>query len=265
MADTANTTSLVLGRGQLLLAPCPVGGTLADANEFLYIGNSPEFSMNFEEDTLDHYSSDAGIKEKDESITLQVNRTGSLTTDNIDRTNLSRFFLGSESTVTQVAVPTQTETFTGITKSRFYQLGKSITNITGLRGVTVTSVTNVAADTTYVAGVDYAVNGQAGILEILGSGTTLSTGDDIVVNYDVDAQTRGRVVSGNSPVEGALQYIENNPVGENKVYLMPRVKIRANGDFNLKSDDWQMLPFSLEILKYANFEAVYVDGEVLTV
>jgi hypothetical protein len=265
MAETQNSTSLVLGRGQLLLAPCPVGGTLRDANEFIYIGNSPEFSLNFEEDTLDHYDSDNGIKEKDESITLQVNRTGSLTTDNVDRTNLGRFFLGSASTLTQTASTGNTETFTGVTLGRFYQLGKSLTNITGLRGVAVTSVTDVGANTTYVAGVDYKINAQAGLIEILSTSTEISTGDDLVVTYNVSAQTRDRVISGNKPVEGGLMYVEANSVGANKIYKMPRVKIRANGDFNLKSDDWQMLPFSLEILKFANYEAIYVDGAPLVV
>ena len=255
---------LTLGRGQILLAKTPAG-THVDTNSFRYVGNTPEFTINFEETALDHYSSDFGIKEKDESVTLEVNRTGSFITDRVSPSNLALFLLGSASAVTQAAVASAPETIDGaaVFPGAYIQLGKTASRITGARGVTVGAVTNVGALTTYVLDTDYRVIAQTGMIEILPGGA-IPEGDDLVVNYAIAAQTRNRIISGNTPFDGALQYIEANPVGENRVILIPRVKLRANGDFTLKSDEWQQLPFSLEILKLANYEAVYVDGEPYT-
>jgi hypothetical protein len=254
---------LTLGRGQILLSK--TSGVFTDTSSFRYVGNTPEFAINFEETTLDHYSSDFGIKEKDESVTLEVNRTGNFTTDRVSPSNLALFLLGSASALTQAALATQTETFAGagVFLGAYLQVGKSASNIVGVRGITVTSVTDVGAVTTYTEGTDYRVIGQSGMIEVLESGTIVE-GDDLVVNYDIEAQTRNRIISGNTPFDGALQYIEANPVGENRVILMPRVRLRANGDFALKTDEWQALPFSVEILKLPNYEAVYVDGEPYT-
>ena len=41
---------------------------------------------------------------------------------------------------------------------------------------------------------------------------------------------------------------------------MPYVKISPNGDYALKGDEWQQIPFNIEILKKTGFEALYSDG-----
>ena len=241
MAIDVTNTPLTLGRGQILLARSPAAGILATRG-FRYIGNTPGFSINFEESKLDHYSSDQGIKEKDESITIEVNRAGSLETDRVSPSNLALFFLGSASALTQVSALAIVENFEDeVEIGAFLQLGKSSLNITGARGVDVTTVTNTGAVVTYTEGVDYAVHANQGMIEILPT-TTMTELAEIIVTYDLVAETRNRIISGN----------------------MPRVRLSANGDFTLKSDEWQTLPFSIEILKLAQYEAVYVDGEPYT-
>jgi len=68
--------NLVLGRGKVYLAPYVAG---AAPKEWRYLGNSPEFNVTIESETLEHFSSDEGVNQKDEEIALSTNRTGTLT------------------------------------------------------------------------------------------------------------------------------------------------------------------------------------------
>lgn len=263
MATENLNSQLKLGRGKLYLAPCPVGGELTDAREFRYIGNAPEFSVTFESETLPHYQSTGGIREQDASVELQVNRSGAIVTDNIDNRNLARFFFGSSSALSQVSSSVADEAITVLEQGAFVQLGVSASNIVGVRGIENVVVTSDPAGTTFVEGTDYNVLSQVGAIEII-EGGAITASTSILVDYDLAVQTRDRIISGNQPVLGALQYVEDNPVGSDSVIKMPYVKVRPNGDYNLIGEEWQTLPFSIEVLKLANYEAVYVDGEPYT-
>src|SRR4051812_29753109 len=70
---------------------------------FRYLGNSTEFNLNIENETLDHFNSDRGIKEKDKSIVIQTTAKGSTTLDDIQQENLSLFFFGSTSSLVQTS------------------------------------------------------------------------------------------------------------------------------------------------------------------
>jgi hypothetical protein len=251
-------SNLTLGRGRVLLGPA--GATSPGA--YRYVGHTTEFNINFEETTLDHYNMDEGLKEKDEQVTLEVNRSGSLITDRVSAENLALFFLGSASAVTNSLAAGEEETIDGdlVAAGQYIQLGVDDTNPMGVRGVANVVVTNVGGATTYVAGTDYQVFPGAGMIAILEGGSIVA-GADLEVEYDIIASTRDRVISGRTTFEGALQFLTRNALGEDRVYYMPKVKLRANGDFALKSDEWQNLPFSIEVLKPAGLlEAIYVDG-----
>ena len=90
--------------------------------------------------------------------------------------------------------------------------------------------------------------------------TAVTPNASINVTFAVKASTRDRVISGSDPVEGAMRYIAFNPKGLNFDYYLPYVKITPNGDYALKGDEWQQIPFTIEALKPANGEAIYMDG-----
>ena len=261
MALASTSTPLVLGRGRLFLTQCEPNQDILTSNNFLFIGNAPEFSINIESDVLDHYQSTGGTREKDESVDIQVNRSANIVVDGIDANNLARFFFGSSSVLTQVASTVTAEPVTADSQNVFIQLGKGDTNPTGFRGIANVVVTDSTAATTYVENADYIVNSQTGTIEIVETGDIALAGpEDLLVTYDVLAQTRNRVLSSNVAQRGALQYVEDNARGEDKVFTMPNTIIRPDGDFNLISDEWQTLPFNLDILTLPNAEAIYVDG-----
>lgn len=247
--------NLTLGRGELHFARYKPGTFIPRGER--YLGNSPEFSATIDSENLDHMDSDHGINEKDESITLSTNRSGSFTTDNIDPENVALFFFGEKMIFAVAGATVTAEALPDVELGLTYQLGMSVTNPTGARMISAVAVKKGA--TTYTEGTDYKVDLNMARLTILEGGTIVD-GDDLTVDYTVAAHNRTRVISGTTAVAGALRYIAFNPAGPNQDWYMPYVKLSPNGDYNLKGDDWQVIPFTLEILKKEGYEAIYIDG-----
>lgn len=247
-----------LGRGKVYFSRFKTGGQVPEG--FAYIGNTPELSLTIEQETLDHFSSDEGVREKDDSVPLEVNRSGSMTTDNISPENVALFFFGQDSTVTQAAVSAAPETLTDVIAGHTYKLGITDARPAGHFGLNATGLTVVVGSDTMVGGTDYEMNLDAGTITFLEAGDVV-TGDDVVVTYAVRAHSRSRVISGSEPVEGAMMYITQNPKGDDCVFFFPYIKVSPNGDYALKGDEWQTIPFTLEILKPTGKEAIYRDGD----
>lgn len=257
-----------LPRGRLYFAPF-VAGTQNPSGE-RFIGNVPELNLTFETEDLDHYASTGGIRQKDDSVVLEVNRSGNLVTDDIQPENVAIVFLGSASSLTVVGATITDEEVVVVDKDRFYQLGMSPSNPSGHVGLAVHTVgppainmivTNSTGMTTYDEGDDYTVDMDQGRIYIP-VGSDILAGQTIKVTYKTRDSTRKRIVSGGTTVEGALRFIADNPKGENFNYYMPFVKMSANGDFALVGgDDWQQIALSLEVLTKGDLEAVYCDGQ----
>jgi len=56
----------------------------------------------------------------------------------------------------------------------------------------------------------------------------------------------------NTRQRGQLRYKSDNPEGPNFEILMWDVQIQPDGDTALIGDDWAVMPFSGEILRYAS-------------
>jgi len=247
-----------LGRGELYFNQFKPG-TMSGIGE-RYFGNTPEISISIESETLDHYNSDRGVREKDDSVILETSRTMTFTTDHVSPHNLALFYLGSVDALTVTGATGEEETFEDVTPGLFYQLGVTQANPTGARIVSNVVVTDDSGTpTTFVAGTDYMLNAELGRIEIL-EGGNITKGTNIVVTYDVAASTREVVISGASAIEGSLRYVAQNPKGKNIDYYFPYVKISPNGDFALKGDEWQQIPFTVEILRRPGFEAIYATS-----
>lgn len=249
-----------LGRGEAWFGQYKVGTQVPRGER--YFGNTPELGFTAEQENLDHYSSDRGVRIKDESVLLQLDYSGSFICDNISFDNLAAFFLGDTSTVTFTSTPVTGEALADVEQGLTYQLGTSSTHPSGVRKVSAVVVKKGA--TTLVAGTDYVVDLELARVTIVEGGATVIDGDDLTVDYTIDASTRDRVISKSTAIEGAMRYVAYNPAGAQIDYYMPWVKITPSGDFQLKGDDWQQLPFNLEILKKTGYESIYMDGRPYT-
>ena len=91
MADEM-TNNYVVGRGRLFFGQFKKNTRKPQGQ--LYFGNTPELSTSQDEDTLDHYSSEGGVRVKDASVTLQNDASASFQCDNISNENLALWFRG---------------------------------------------------------------------------------------------------------------------------------------------------------------------------
>lgn len=264
MIDT-RTQNRTLGRGELHFGIFKTGTQVADGER--YIGNTPAFALTFETNELPHYNSDHGIREKDDSVTLEVNRTGSFQTDDVSGDNLAMAFFGTTATITVGASTVTDEAFNNVHKDRYYQLGTNATHPGGARGLVVHTApsTNVVvkndagSPTTYVEGTDYEVDLLAGRVYIKPTGN-IAEGTNLRISYKIGVSTRERILSGSKPVEGTLRLLADNPVGKNRDVFMPWVKLTPNGDVALKGEEWMTIGFNIEVLKRSGMEALYIDG-----
>lgn len=263
---TLLTKNYTLGRGKLYFAKFLPG--TQNTNGERYIGNTPALGLKFDATMLDHYDSDQGIKEKDDSITLQVNREGSFTTDNVSPENLALLFFGTTDTLSVTGATVTGETFTAVHTGVTYQLGVTQQNPAGARGIvypgvsgTLFKVTDDAGTpATFTAGTDYKFDPVTGRLEILEGGAIVDGTTNLKVDYTTETKSQQRVISGSNPVEGLMRFISANPAGKDMDYLLPWVKLTPDGDFTLKGDEWQQLKFKVEVLKRTGYEALYING-----
>ena len=261
-----------LGRGELYFArKDPVTGAMGGER---YLGNTPSANLTAEEEKLEHFSSDRGIRVKDKVVTLQVNYTGTLEVDNIDYENVALFFLGETENLTIAQTTVASEqvgvTGVGVEKGMFYQLGMTAGNPAGAKGIIFPGAAGTAfalrkGGTALTSGVDFVVNAELGRIEILEDSENVEDGDILTATYTIAGSTRRRVISGSTAVSGSLRYVAYNPEGEQIDYFMPSVTLSPNGDFALKSDEWQVIPFNIDVTKRdADTAAIYGEGRAVT-
>ena len=254
MAKVIN--NYTLGKGEVYLGKFKPGTQVPVG--FRYIGNTPELSVKISTKTLDHYSSDGGIREKDQQVITDVDRAGGLTTDNLSIENIAMFFLGTAAKSTVLSTPIVGEALADVEPGYEYLLGLTHWPM-GARGIDASTVVVKKGATVYVVDTDYIVDADRGTIEIVAGGA-IHSGDDVTVDYTVKASSYDGIVSGTTPFEGALLFKATNSVGEKIDYLMPWIKISPDGDYNLKSDSWTEMKFSLEVLKATGKEAFYGNG-----
>lgn len=260
MADLKN---YVLGRGKLYFDPFTTGTKNRTGER--YFGNTTAFNLNITSEKLDHFDSDQGVRSKDDSVILELNRTGSMTTDNISEENAGLFVLGDVSDVTQDGTPVTSEAVgpgSVPIPGRSYQLGQTTANPQGVRDVSSVTVTIDPAGTPVVATLDtdYTLDATLGRITIL-EGGAIDGVKTVEVDYTPASNTRKRITtSAAASVEGALRFISYNAKGKQKDVYMPYVTLTPSGDWALKGDDWQNLAFDVEVGELSGQAAIYVDG-----
>lgn len=257
MASTSK--NYVLGSGEVYLAHLDPTTKLPVEGE-RYIGNTSAFGINVQSQMLDHYDADHGVRTLDQTALLQVTRNGTLTTDQIDPNTVADFFMGTTGTLTQASATGQTDSFASIVQDRWYQLGTTTANPSGVRNVT-NVVLNVAG-VPLVEGTDYEIDLTYARFRILPGSTAAAAGATVDATYDVSASTREQTISGNSAVYVALRFIATNSIGVKRDYYLPYCQISPNGEYQLKGDQWQQMQFNLSVLQRdTTTAAIYIDGQ----
>jgi hypothetical protein len=195
----AEQKQYVLGRGELHFARFLPGTQTPDS--FIYIGNTPEVSLNIEVEDLQHFDADQGIREEDDNVVLEVMRTGSFVTDNINAENVALFFMGDADILTQAAIPPVSQLIEEARRGRGYALGSSDTNPEGFMGIDPATFSvmlasgSVAATGTVTIG---AGNASAGDTVVIGSRT---------YTYVASSPAANQVLVGSNPTQSAANLV----------------------------------------------------------
>lgn len=254
--DLSTKRNLVLGAGYVYFDPEDANGDLTGE---IYLGDGPGFSFTMAPEKTEIDSSDTPTAETLISITNKLTRSAQIGVRNISEQNLAFFIGGDTSTVTQTASAVSNEPHT-VTQGRYYQLGSSTSNPSGVRGVGSVVVTNVAGDTTYDVTDDYLLDAAGGRVYIV-EGGAITTGTTIHVDYTPTANSRTRVASGASPKKGALRFVADNTAGTNREVYFPRVELAPSGDAAMKDRQNPIeLTFDVAVLTRSGYQQVYIDG-----
>lgn len=259
----------VIGKGRLYFDAMPVGSKRGIGER--YLGNSPELTMNREQETLDHIDADEGLNVKDESITISNDMGGSFTLDSIEVPNVAMWFGGDLTRGLIVAGTAIVEPDFTATRGMTYQIGKTADHPSGARNISEVKVSIVTPGATpedpavvtelpaLEGNVD--IDLERGRLYIETDAPDIDNSDVLRVTYDQEGTTREIIIAKGQQVRGSLRFLSNNPVGSRKDYYWPYVTITANGDYALKGDEWQTMSFNFEVLKLDNnTERVYIDS-----
>lgn len=104
------------------------------------LGNCPGFEITIEGETFNLPGFESGISETVYTVPLGITRSATITTNNADKDNLSLFIAGESVTIVQDSTPVTGEVIGGINPGNFYQLGATVSNPSGIRGVSSVAV-----------------------------------------------------------------------------------------------------------------------------
>jgi len=260
MPITRTEDELSIPRGSVFFDPFDDNGARTGEID---LGNCPGVTVTIDSEKAEHYTSRTAAGEKDRSLTTRINRTGALNCDNVSMANYALWLAGTRQLMTQDATPIAGELRT-VQPGRFYQLGSTDANPLGVRDVGSVTVKDEAGTDAYEEGDDFEVDPATGRVRIVEGGAIVA-GSKVQFGYTPKAGKFLRVkTGGKAEVSGALRVVSDNASGDNRDFYMPKVSLTSTGDLPLiaegNSNEFVALQFSLEVLKPANAEAIYVDG-----
>lgn len=260
MAKSPSQNNLTMGRGRIYIAkhqPC-----VSRPRGFRYVGYTDGFSISVETDSTDYNGKEGGTDEVAQSVTTSITRTATINLNDINPENLALFLLGKVENNTVDEMEDEKDEVEDINLGESIQIGESSDNPVGVRSLTEVSVAKDGdGGSDLEEGTDYEVDLETGVLTLLKDAENIEDGDDIEITYSTEGYSQSIVVSGNQTATVTLRYIADNPAGPDRHILATMVRLTPDGEYDLKSDDWQELGLSAAILKPRGAEALYIDGQ----
>lgn len=243
-------TSLVLGRGEVYFDRFKNGVGEGER----YLGNTPSFQMTRTIERLARKQSYRGAVHEVPGAVISEAISLSITTDNIDWSNVSEWFSSDAPAETPIVgdefLP-YTERIV-VKKGRWYTLGKQFSSVGAgyVERFTLTRTTGWPL----ILGSDYIFDATRGRFQILPEATRIDDGWTVVATYY--KRTSGQLVVTSAPKEvlGAIRYLSFNKYGPKTDYYFPLVRIAPQGAIETKGDEWQQMRFSANAMKLSAAE-----------
>jgi len=252
----SNTDNYLLGRGILRLDI--YNSSNAATGAFFDVGNCTSFSLNIDEETLEHQSSREGLKQTDASVTLSKTLGGSFTLDELAMRQMG-FFLSSDVYEDSYSVtpPQQTDTDITIPNLDNGPGGHSFEIFWGndtraylIDSAATFTVTSDGGGTTYDITDDYEVDYTNGLLYIVPNGQIdidLAAGGNLDVTWNPTDNQRIQEVNmlSKDSIRAALLFVsENAGTSKQREVRLHSCKIVANGDLGQISEEFATMEFN---------------------
>lgn len=245
----------VLGQGRLYLD---------DGDGERYLGDSPGFAVEPEVERTQVYSTDAAVEQLAIDVVRRIDRRATIEVKNITPENLGLFLIAELDEITQAATAVTDEEFASVKQGRWYQLGATAANPTGVRSISDVTVTAGNADAATVADTDYQVDATLGRIYIIPTSAKITDDTKIKVDYTPKATKRWQLKS--TAAGGDLfkmRYISENlgPAAPQMDLYAPQVLVAPSGGLALLDRD-QPAQISLQcsFQQPSSGAAVYIDG-----
>lgn len=249
--------------GDCYLAPERPDGS--NEGEFDF-GDTPTLSLSIETETVDTWLSDGLVKEKKDTLTTSVTRSGTLTVTDIQPKTVALFVGGTSDPIKQTAGSVSGESIDSglaVVGDRSYQLGTTDDQPMGARGISAVVVKDSKSEPeTYTENTDYEVDLARGRIRVLPD-SDLDGITGVVVSYTRPSATfAGVATSDVVGIHAGLRLISKNAAGKQFDVFGPRVFIRPSGDFQVKgSDSQQTMTFEVEFTAPGDGRAaLYLNG-----
>ncbi len=227
----STTKVYTLGRGMLLFKPAGETG-------FEDFGNVKDFSLTVATEKLEHYSTASGIKVKDAEIVKSQAFNVSFEIDELRIETLEKFALASRTDVSIAAGSVVDEAVNNVKQGLWYKLAHEKIKRTPAPVIT----DDAAFPTTYVEGVDYEIDYEAGAIYIIPNGN-IANGTNLRINYSYDALTKTTLRSGEKfQIVGTLWFKGDPPKGQ-VLDVIGDVSLTPAGELKLIGDDWLSVKF----------------------
>lgn len=123
-----------------------------------YLGLTPGFTLSIASDKIESYSAETGLQQLDDQTLVKITRSGKLTIRQISMENLGLFLAGTSSVPAQGSGSVSNEAVS-VLADRYYQLGASVANPSGVRAVSAVTVATASVATAAVS-TAYALGAQ---------------------------------------------------------------------------------------------------------
>lgn len=255
-------TNVVLGSGHIYFDEFDTDGKLTGE---VYIAETPGFEITVASESIIVESSDDQVAEIIADIQTKVTRTATLTVKSMSAKLISYFIGGDALRITGKANVTSDPINggMGVTQERWYQIGQDTDRPSGERKIINLKI-KTAAEPPVLAAIDddYTADLETGRIYIIKG--SIKIPDDTVITADFDKTDEhwDEITSTGGIQRGALRFIANNTVGENRDVYLPNATIKPNGSLAFKSRDTvQEAVFDIGIsIPDAGGSAIYING-----
>lgn len=235
-------STYVVGYGYVFFDRFAPGALIGEGER--YLGHATAISVSRTVSKIDRVSARGGVLVQTDAHITGEQESIQITVDSIDRENVALWFGGAINTVSQAASAPMTEEIV-VKRGRYYQIGKSIDPVMGIRNVDYVEFR--IDDIVIVQAGNIEVDPPSGRFRVVADAPDVADDDTISVNFQRRQAVRHLWQSEPRLVEGAIRFVPKNLKGPGKGLYVPRAVVTPDRSLDLINESaWATMTFSAD-------------------